>query len=127
MRTLAPTVAVLVALLAPSAAQAERAAAIGPNNTLVTFDTLTPTSTTVHAITGLQTAGERLLTLDMRPANGERRNQRIRRRLEQLLILQKLRETESGEPHSRAAQQFTASHQWVHGFGPSSVGSTPLF
>jgi hypothetical protein len=68
---LAAGAAALAALAAPTAARAERAAGITGDNGLVTFDTLTPGTGAVKAITGLQTPTERVVALDTRPATGD--------------------------------------------------------
>lgn len=58
-------------ILAPATAAAERAAGITGNLTLVQFDTAAPGAIGVQLITGLQTAGEKAIALDTRPATGE--------------------------------------------------------
>ncbi len=60
-----------VAAIAPATAGAERAAGITGNLNLVQFDTAAPSAVSAQLITGLQTAGEKAIALDMRPATGE--------------------------------------------------------
>ncbi|HEX6582162.1 MAG TPA: DUF4394 domain-containing protein [Thermoleophilaceae bacterium] len=63
--------AAAVGLLAPATAGAERAAGINGDLNLVLLDTATPAGASFQIITGLQTAGERAIALDTRPATGE--------------------------------------------------------
>ena len=65
------TATALALALAPSAAHAERAAGLTGSNELVTFDTATPGSVTVKAITGVPVIDEHVIGLDLRPATGE--------------------------------------------------------
>jgi len=65
------TITALLIAIVPATAHAERAAGITPENGLVTFDTLTPGTGAVKQITGLQTATERVVAIDNRPATGE--------------------------------------------------------
>jgi hypothetical protein len=58
-------------LLSPATAAAERAAGITGNLNLVRFDTAAPSAAGVQLITGLQTAGEKAIALDWRPATGQ--------------------------------------------------------
>jgi len=58
-------------LLTPATAAAERAAGITGNLNLVRFDTSAPGDARVRSITGLQTATEKAIGLDTRPATGE--------------------------------------------------------
>ena len=60
-----------LAAIAPATADAERAAGITGNLSLVQFDTDTPSAASVQLITGLQSAGEKAIALDWRPATGE--------------------------------------------------------
>jgi Domain of unknown function (DUF4394) len=60
-----------LAAIAPATAAAERAAGITGNLNLVQFDTAAPSAASVQLITGLQTAGEKAIALDWRPATGE--------------------------------------------------------
>jgi hypothetical protein len=60
-----------VAAIAPATAAAEPAAGINGNLNLVEFDTAAPSAVSVQLITGLQTAGEKAIALDWRPATGE--------------------------------------------------------
>jgi hypothetical protein len=71
MRTLAIIAAVAVTAIAPAAAHAERAAGITANTRLVTFDTLSPGTASVKAISGFQAPDEHVVALDTRPATGE--------------------------------------------------------
>jgi hypothetical protein len=64
-------VATGLGLLAPAMAAAEPAAGINGNLNLARFDTATPGDLRVRLITGLQTASEKAIGLDMRPATGE--------------------------------------------------------
>jgi Domain of unknown function (DUF4394) len=60
-----------LAAIAPATAGAERAAGITGNLNLVQFDTAAPSAASVQLITGLQSAGEKAIALDTRPATGE--------------------------------------------------------
>jgi hypothetical protein len=60
-----------LAALAPATAAAERAAGITGNLDLVQFDTATPGAASVQLISGLQSAGEKAIALDWRPATGQ--------------------------------------------------------
>lgn len=71
MRTLVTVAALAAAALAPATANAERAVGITGNTRLVSFDTLSPGTASVTAITGFATADEHVLGLDVRPATGE--------------------------------------------------------
>jgi len=57
--------------LLPATAAAEPAAGIAGTLTLVRFDTATPGQASTRLITGLQTAGEKAIGIDTRPATGE--------------------------------------------------------
>jgi uncharacterized protein DUF4394 len=58
-------------LLVPGTALAERAAGITGSLNLVRFDTAAPGDVRIQLITGLQTATEKAIGLDTRPATGE--------------------------------------------------------
>ena len=60
-----------LAAIAPASAAAERAAGITGNLNLVQFDTATPSAASVQLISGLQSAGEKAIALDWRPATGQ--------------------------------------------------------
>jgi len=59
------------ALLLPASAAAERLVAVVPGNQLEIFGPTTPSTTVTHPITGLVGAGEVVLGIDARPANGQ--------------------------------------------------------
>src|SRR5215212_3308697 len=73
MKTPRPSLVVLVATLAPcvffATAKAEVLLGVSVTNTLLTFDSSTPGTVSPVGITGLQ-AGESILGIDIRPANG---------------------------------------------------------
>ena len=60
-----------LAAIAPATAAAERAAGITGNLNLVQFDTAAPSAAGVQLISGLQSAGEKAIALDWRPATGQ--------------------------------------------------------
>jgi hypothetical protein len=61
MRTLATLAALAVTAMAPVAAHAERAVGITGTNRLVSFDTRTPGTASVKAVTGFQAVDERVV------------------------------------------------------------------
>jgi hypothetical protein len=71
MKTLAAVAALVIVALSPAAAHAERAVGITGTNRLVSFDTLSPGTASVKAMTGFQAPDERTVGLDVRPATGE--------------------------------------------------------
>lgn len=60
----------LVLAIPPAIGEAETIYAVTSNNTLLTFDSATPGTTSSVAITGLQ-SGESVLAIDLRPATGQ--------------------------------------------------------
>lgn len=68
-RRLVPAVLALSAIAAPAAAQAEPLAGIDTQGRLVTFDSASPGKVKARLVTGLG-AGETMLGIDRRPANG---------------------------------------------------------
>ena len=64
-------VPILACLLGVSAVHAEQAVAIVPNNTLLLFDTATPSTTTARMVTGLASGTEVIRGIDYRPFTGD--------------------------------------------------------
>ncbi len=67
----ATVVAVLIAVLAPASAAAERAVGLIDSATLLRFDTSSPSQGTAVVVSGFLTPGETLIGIDSRPLTGD--------------------------------------------------------